>query len=427
MEFQTEITFRKEKLFYFHKFRCYNLPYNKTKERISVAKVVNIFSSADEDMKDYHKKIWKHRVTVLVRYAVVVGLVLLSIFGIRYYLNNRSFTGYSIASTTERTDTLTTKYALFGDKILKYSRDGISYTDKENSFLFSITYTMQSPILALSSKAGAVADKNGSQIYTFNQTQQTGQITTLLPIKHVAISNQGVVAVLMEDSNSMKLEIYTSEGKLLGDGEFGLEDAGYPLNLSVSSDGTKIAITFSQVSGTQFGSCVAVYNFDNVGENYVDHLVFAKTYTDYMIPEIHYFDASTLAAVGDGILAFYQGSQIPELVNEVTFEEEIKSVFYGENTVGLVFDTTEGKVLKLYDLKGNLSAEIAFNLDYENICILDNRIVIYNDTEMGLYSYNGKECFRHTFDTPVVDIFPTNSRSKYLFIYTNETQLIKLQ
>ena len=392
-----------------------------------MAKVVNIFPSMDEDMKDYHKKIWRHRVSVILKYAVVAAVVLLVIFGIRYYMNNRTFTGYSIASTTERSDTLTTKYAPFGDKILKYSRDGVSYTDDTNSLLFSITYTMQDPILALSQKAGAVADKNGSQIYIFDQEKQMGQITTLLPIKHIAVSNQGVVAVLMEESKSSKLEIYSADGTMIGDGIFDLEDAGYPMNLSISSDGTKIAIAFAQISGSKFNSSVAVYNFDNVGENYVDHLVFAKNYTDYMIPELHYFDASTLVAVGDGILGFYQGSQIPEIVNEVTIENEIKSVFYGENMVGLVFETVEGKMLTLYDAKGNLVTQIPFTMDYDNIRIADNRVLIYNDTEMGLYSFSGKECFRHTFETSMVDIFTTKSRSKYLFIYTNETQLVKLQ
>ena len=392
-----------------------------------MAKVVNIFPSMDEDMKDYHKKIWRHRVSLILKYAAVVAVVLLAIFGVRYYMNNRTFTGYSIASTTERSDTLTTKYAPFGDKILKYSRDGVSYTDDANSLLFSITYTMQDPILALSQKAGAVADKNGSQIYIFDQEKQMGQITTLLPIKHIAVSNQGVVAVLMEESKSSKLEIYSADGTIIGDGIFDLEDAGYPMNLSISSDGTKIAIAFAQISGSKFNSSVAVYNFDNVGENYVDHLVFAKNYTDYMIPELHYFDASTLVAVGDGILGFYQGSQIPEIVNEVTIENEIKSVFYGENMVGLVFETVEGKMLTLYDAKGNLVTQIPFTMDYDNIRIADNRVLIYNDTEMGLYSFSGKECFRHTFETSMVDIFTTKSRSKYLFIYTNETQLVKLQ
>lgn len=231
----------------------------------------------------------------------------------------------------------------------------------------------------------------------------------------------------MEESKSSKLEIYSADGTMIGDGIFDLEDAGYPMNLSISSDGTKIAIAFAQISGSKFNSSVAVYNFDNVGENYVDHLVFAKNYTDYMIPELHYFDASTLVAVGDGILGFYQGSQIPEIVNEVTIENEIKSVFYGENMVGLVFETVEGKMLTLYDAKGNLVTQIPFTMDYDNIRIADNRVLIYNDTEMGLYSFSGKECFRQTFETSMVDIFTTKSRSKYLFIYTNETQLVKLQ
>ena len=147
----------------------------------------------------------------------------------------------------------------------------------------------------------------------------------------------------------------------------------------------------------------------------------------YLIPEVHYFDNSTFAAVGDGILAFYQGNQIPELVQEVTLDHKIKSVFYGESVVGLVFENTEGQMLTLFDLKGNLLSQIPFTMDYENIRIADNRVLIYNDTEMGLYSFGGKECFRHTFDTSMVDIFMTKSRSKYLFIYTNETQLIKLQ
>ncbi|MBR5583309.1 MAG: hypothetical protein IKW21_02150, partial [Lachnospiraceae bacterium] len=223
-----------------------------------MAKVVKFMPSMDDDMKDYHKKIWKHRVAVLFKYVLVLGLLIALIFGIRYYLYNRSFTSYSITSTAERSDTLTTKYASFGDKILKYSRDGVSYTDASNSLLFSITYTMQDPLLAMNEKAGAVADKNGNQIYIFDQTQPKGQITTLLPIKHVAISNQGIVAVLMEESKASKLEIYSSEGVLLGEGVFSLDDAGYPMNLSISSDGTKIAIAFAQVSGSKLNSCVAV-------------------------------------------------------------------------------------------------------------------------------------------------------------------------
>ena len=84
-------------------------------------------------------------------------------------------------------------------------------------------------------------------------------------------------------------------------------------------------------------------------------------------------------------------------------------------------------MLTIYDLKGNLVSQIPFAMEYDNIRISDNGIIIYHDTEMGMYSLSGKECFKETFETPMVDIFTTKSRSKYLLIYTNETQLIKLQ
>lgn len=392
-----------------------------------MAKIVNMFPSMDEDMRGYHKKLWKHRGRVFAKYLVIIILLLLAAYGIFYYTANRSYSGYSVISSVQRKDTLTTRYASFGDKILKYSRDGISYTDEKNSLLFSITYTMQEPMLALCGNVGAVANKNGNQIFVFDQKSSMGEIKTLLPIKQMDVSNQGIVAVILEDTKASKLEIYSPDGTLLGEGVFDLQDAGYPMNLSIASDGTKIAITFAQVKGTKLNSCVAVYNFDNVGENYVDHLVFARNYADYLIPEIHYYDSGTLSAVGDGILAFYQGNQIPELVKEVTFEEPVESVFYGEDRIGLVFAGASGYVLKLFDLRGNETAQIPFEMGYQNIRIRDNLVLIYNDTEMGLYSFNGKECFRYRFESSLMDIFTTKSRNKYLLIYTDETQLISLQ
>lgn len=393
-----------------------------------MAKVINMFSPADDGMKEYHQKIWKHRRNVILRYLLLMGIIVLLVFGIRYYLNNRTFTGYVVSASAKRTDTLMTKYEQFGGDILKYSRDGLSYMDEKNSLYFSITYTMQDPILALSGKSGAVADKNGSQIYIFDRTQQKGEIKTLLPIKNIAISEQGVVAVLLENNaKSTKLEIYSADGKTLGEGEFDLADAGAPLDLSISADGTKIAVTFAQVDGTHFGSCVAVYNFDNVGQNYVDHLVFAKTYSEYMMPEVHYFNDSVFSATGDGIVAFYEGGQIPEETAKIEFEERIRSVFYGEKAEGLVFEGENGYLFRLYDTKGNSLSEFAFDMDYDNIRITDRSVIVYSDTRMEIYNYAGKKYFEQDFETPLLEIFPAGARNRYLFIYTNETQSIKLQ
>lgn len=393
-----------------------------------MAKIIKMFSSDDEDMKEYHKKLRKHRRSIILRNLLIAAAATLVFLGISYYFNNRSFSGYVVSARVERKDTLTTKYEQFGENILKYSRDGISCTDEDNHLHFSITYTMQDPILALGRKAGAVADKNGNQIYVFDSKEQKGTIKTLLPIKSISVSDQGIVAALLDNAGTVKMEIYSPDGKVIGEGVFSLEDAGYPLKASISSDGTKVGITFAQISGTKFQSCVAVYNFDNVGKNHVDHLVFAKTYSDFLIPEIHYFNESVFSAAGDGILAFYEGKQIPELVKEIDLKnEQIRSIYYGDEEVALICAAKKGFIFRLYDTKGNLKSEFAFDISYHNIRLTEKTILIYNDTQMEIYNLSGKKIFTQKFDTSLVEIFTTDSRNRYLLIYPNKTELIKLQ
>lgn len=394
-----------------------------------MAKIIKMFSSEDENAREYQKKLWNHRKNVLLRYALIAGAVIVFCICIRYYFNNRSFSRYSVAATVQRTDTLTTKYAQFGGNILKYSKDGLSCTDEKNTLHFAIPYTMQEPMLALSKKAGAVADRNGRDIYVFDRKDKKSDegIKVLQPIKSIAVSDQGVVAVLLENSDSAKLEVYSAEGTMLGGGVFSLEGGGYPLNVSISSDGKKIGITFAQIFGSKCGSSVVVYNFSEVGENNLDQIVFAKDYEDRMIPEIHYYDNSAFSAVGDGMLAFYAGTQIAGVVKEIPFEEELKSVFYGERTVGLVLKAEEGYLFRLYDTGGRIVSEFQFSTDYDNIRITDESIIIYNTLRMELYNYRGKKYFEQDFETPLQDIFPAGSRSRYLFIYPNETQAVKLR
>ncbi len=43
----------------------------------------------------------------------------------------------------------------------------------------------------------AIADRNGTDVMIFNQTGMQGQVQTLLPIRQISVSQQGVLAVLL--------------------------------------------------------------------------------------------------------------------------------------------------------------------------------------------------------------------------------------
>ena len=64
------------------------------------------------------------------------------------------------------------------------------------------------------------------------------------------------------------------------------------------------------------------------GENYEDHLVAARTLEGAVVPSVKYVDATHCFAVGTTSLLLYEGSQIPELVQEIPLDREVESVFY---------------------------------------------------------------------------------------------------
>ena len=56
--------------------------------------------------------------------ALVIGIA--AIVTVSYYYMNRSFSGYDVVSEVARADSNNVTYRSFQNKLLKYSRDGIS-------------------------------------------------------------------------------------------------------------------------------------------------------------------------------------------------------------------------------------------------------------------------------------------------------------
>ena len=77
-----------------------------------------------------------------------------------------------------------------------------------------------------------------------------------------------------------------------------------------------------------------------------------------------------------------------------------QAVYTGGEYVGLVYIDTTGAALyriDVYDKKGNITLSQNIDIDYQNILIQKNSIVIYNNTECVMYSMKGKEKYRGTY------------------------------
>lgn len=385
-------------------------------------------TNSDSSMQDYHKKILKHRLKIAGMTAGVMIGATAVVLGIRIGLEHRTYSAYEVVSSSERSDTMTTKYVEYLNYVLKYGKDGISCVDSSNKLVWSQAYTMQNPIIQICQNSIALAEKNGTQLLIFDAGGLQGTIKTLLPIQQISVSSQGIVAALLEDGDVMRLNLYDKNGEELVESKFELQDSGYPLKMSLSGDASKLAVTFLQVKDGGISTCLAFYNFDSVGENYEDHMVAAKNISGDVIPMVYYMDESNCFAVGTKSLFLYSGKQIPELVKEVPIDREIHSVFYSDSCIGLVVEGQEEKyALQVYDIQGKLKFETEFTQDYKTLKFSGNSILIYNEFECMILNQTGTIVFNNTFEESISNMYTLSGNRRYVVMHAAKTDLVRLK
>lgn len=382
----------------------------------------------DPDMESYEKSLRRHRLRSFAIGAGVFGAVVLCVFFAWSGLQNRTYETYEVVRSYDRVDTMTTQYTEFLGYVLKYGRDGISCVDSGNNLVWSQTYNMQHPIVDVCRNSAAVAEENGTEAMIFDASGLQGTIQTRFPIRQISVSSQGVLAALLEDGDIMRLKLYDKKGEELVESQFRLQDVGYPLRISLSSDATKLAATFLQVQDGNVNTCLAFYNFSSVGENYNDHLVASRVMTGMVSPTVEYMDSTHCFALGPGLLLLYEGMQIPEPVQEISLEKEIRSVFYSDQYIGLVTDGEEQEyALLVYDVQGKLRFETEFAMEYQTLKFSGDNILIYNEFECMMLNDSGRIFYTGTFEESVSNLYTMSGRSNYIVMHASRTDQIRLR
>ncbi len=379
------------------------------------------------DMREYTQKLLRHRLGIAGRIFVCILFVAGLVIGINRYFTNRSYDTFEVISSVEHADTISTRYREYNEHLLRYSKDGISCVNLAQEAVWSQTYNMQEPILEVCGSSVVVADQGGNQVYIFNESGLKGEVNTLLPIQQVTISRQGVTAVLLEDGNVSWIYLYDQEGNKLLDTRCNLGEIGQPLSLSLAADGSKLAVSYLQIAGGMANSCIVFYNLGAVGANFVDKIVASRLYEGMLVPRVQYLTADACVAIGENGFSIFEGAEIPEETKQGELEGEIQSICFGGTRFGLVYKQEEGPayMLRIFDRKGDAVLELPFDLNYSQIKLSEDCLIIYNDNECAIYSMKGVLRYEGTFADSLVNLFHLK-RQRYVVIHPQRTDQMKL-
>lgn len=386
---------------------------------------------AQTDMEEYERKLREHRIKIVKRTATIILVVIALAAGVALFMALRHYEDFDVLESVERADTEATHFADFKENILKYSNDGALYTNASNELIWNQTYEMANPQIDICGNYLTIYDKKGSMIYILTPEGLQSSIETTMPIEQVCVAAQGTIAVLMTKDAAGYVAIYDKEGKNLVQGAIHGEKKGYPIAIALSQDAIKLAVSMLDINDGTVKSTIAFYNFGSVGQNEIDHVVGASSFNDTVIPEMEFISDDKLVAFSDSGLLYFEGTQKPQQSGEVSFEKEVKSIFYNHDYIGIVTSNEDEEVthhINVYDAKGGLVMEKDFALEYTDIEFLsNNEICIRNENTCDIYSIRGIYKFHYEFKEAIYKILPGTSGLNYTFVLEDATEKVRLK
>lgn len=375
-------------------------------------------------------KIRAHRQQRKKRILMVLIIVAAAIAALITYRKLRTFTDYRVLETIERSDTEATRFTSFNGYIIKYSNDGATMTDTSNKTIWTQSFNMQDPIVVKGDKYIAFGDRNKKTIYIMDEDGYQAKISTDMPITKMAIADQGNVAVLMQDSNVCYLGLYSMNGKKLAEGSFHFESGGYPLDVAISPDGEKLAVPVINLSSGSGDTMINFYDFSDSSSGEEDNLTASYNCKSTTVPKVIYTSSNKLIAFGSDKIFIFSGDT-SKLTKTVKLERRVKSIFYNEDTFGLLFVQTndnEGNTVQLYNMNGRKIREFALKNNYAKAGFMDNGEMYFtNNTNFAICRRSGREKFRGTADTAIYSVMSTGRFRKYVVIREGKTEYIRLK
>lgn len=394
------------------------------KEQKKGFKTVETNNEVEQKIREHRRQNFK----LFARVLLAIGFVVL-VIGIIYALRTYSF--YETTNSIERERSSATQFETFGGFLLEYSNDGISCLDTNHEIIWNQSFEMISPQIVICKDYLAIYDSSGTQIYIMTRSGLQKRIETALPIQTVCIAEQGTIAVLMKENTVSQVKLFDAKGNELANGKFYGDKGGFPIDIALSHDGTKLAVDMVDVAGGSVGTTISFYNFGSVGQSEIDNKVGSYTVEGVLVPEIDYVSNSRMIGIGTGRILIFEGSQKTEFAREIVLEEEILSCFHNDKYVGIVYNNIDEEELwhiKVMDFRGNTIMENDTSIPYTQIEFLSNdEICVTNANECQLFTPHSIKKFSYTFDKELYKILAGATSQNYTFIFKDTIEEVELK
>ncbi|SFG15708.1 DUF5711 family protein [Oribacterium sp. WCC10] len=355
-----------------------------------------------------------HRILVFL----LILIIILVMVAAGYYFLHRQYQSFTVNWTSDFTaeegavESDYEDYQIYGEGLLKVTRDGATYINSAGKVIWNQAYEMNNPYVTVNGDYCAIGDQGKTTIFIMNTSGTTGQAETNLPINKLSVSETGVVYALLEDSAASYITVFTREGAALDISIKSILDGdGYPVDISVSPDGTELIASFAYIEAGSIQNKIIFYNLDEIGQNAGNNRVvggFTDDFTGHLAGRVHFSDNTHAQAFYDGGIAFFSTKVLtsPELLNKVEIPDTIRSITYSGDYVGAITLNSDENVsaaynMTIYRVNGQTVFSVPVSFNVTGFDIDNGMVFLYNDKNLRVYDMRGNIKYDGSLDRPV--------------------------
>jgi hypothetical protein len=234
----------------------------------------------------------------------------------------------------------------------------------------------------------------------------------------------------MEADDANYIFMYDMDGTVIYDMKTNVSKVGFPLDMSLSDDGTKLVTSYLSFTTGSLIDHISFYNFSEVGQNEINKLVGGWPLDEGIIaPRVEFINDDTVCIYKDNGFTLCSMKEIPRVIKNVDLEGEINSILSNNKYIGFVLQNSgdNSKHLMIFDLKGNKVMDKPLDFDYKAICFSNNEIIMYNEKTCLILNQDGNIKLNYIFDSEINALYQSTKQDQYYYVNDNKMYIIQLE
>lgn len=268
----------------------------------------------------------------------------------------------------------------------------------------------------------------GNDLYVFNKSGLRGEIHTNYPVEMAAVSENGIVSVLLRNGMSPQIICYDATGNVLVEHTASLSGIGYPIGMSLSADGTMLQVSYLCVADGVEATRVVYYNFKDGGAEKETYQVTEDVYKNTVMPTSFFINNKKSIIVGDSSFVVYNGKDTPQAAKTVELGKAVQQVFYDDEYLGFVLKNVgeEKSELRLYDMNGEQKISKKFVGEYSNISVSEGNVIMFDGKKCMIFSDWGVRKFDGEVEMNIKEVLPLTGINMYLLVSNDGMEEVRL-